>query len=103
MADFEIKITTDADEIRQAQRLRFEVFNLEMHKGLQSSYRRGLDVDAFDPFCDHLIVRETKTNEIVGTYRLMLGSRAKKHIGFYSANEFDLLTINKLDGEILEL
>jgi putative hemolysin len=103
MADFEIKITTDPDEIRQAQKLRFEVFNLEMHKGLQASYEHGLDVDAFDPFCDHLIVRETKTNEIVGTYRLLLGSRAKKHIGFYSESEFDLQTINRLDGETLEL
>jgi len=28
MADFEVKIATDAREIEQAQRLRFNVFNL---------------------------------------------------------------------------
>ena len=38
MADFEVKIATDAREIEQAQRLRFNVFNLELHKGLASSY-----------------------------------------------------------------
>jgi len=103
MSDFAIKITTDPDEVREAQKLRFEVFNLEMHKGLQSSYERGLDVDAFDSFCEHLVVRENKHSEIVGTYRLLLGSRARENIGFYSENEFDLSRIKHLDGEILEL
>ena len=44
MADFEVKIATDAREIEQAQRLRFNVFNLELHKGLASSYEHGLDI-----------------------------------------------------------
>jgi putative hemolysin len=103
MAGLEIKITTDQSEIREAQRLRFQVFNLEMNKGLKASYERGLDVDAFDPFCDHLIVRDAPSNEVVGTYRLLLGSQARKHIGFYSEGEFDLGKIKQLDGELLEL
>src|SRR5918996_5034328 len=103
MADFEIKITTAAKEIEEAQRLRFQVFNLEMSKGLKASYERGLDVDDFDPFCDHLIVRDQKNREVVGTYRLLLGSQAKKNIGFYSEREFNLDKIKQLDGELLEL
>jgi putative hemolysin len=103
MADFEIKITTDAQEIQEAQKLRFQVFNLEMGKGLQASYERGLDIDDFDPFCDHLIVRDPKNREVVGTYRLLRGSQAKKTIGFYSEREFNLDKIKKLHGELLEL
>ena len=103
MSDFEIKITTAAKEIEEAQRLRFQVFNLEMSKGLQASYERGLDVDDFDQFCDHLIVRDQKNREVVGTYRLLLGSQAKKNIGFYSEREFNLDKIKQLDGELLEL
>ena len=103
MSEFEIKITRDPDDIRQAQRLRFEVFNLEMNKGLKSSYARGLDIDDFDPICDHLIVREGKSGNVVGTYRLMLGSAARKNFGFYSEREFDLERIKKVDGELLEL
>ncbi len=98
MAELEIKIATDQSEIREAQRLRFQVFNLEMNKGLKASYERGLDVDRFDPFCDHLIVRDLPSQEVVGTYRLLLGSQASKHIGFYSEGEFDLEKIKKLDG-----
>ena len=40
MADFEVKFTAHQSEIEQAQRLRFEVLNLELNKGLQSSYDR---------------------------------------------------------------
>src|SRR5688572_24566789 len=80
MAEFEIKIATDAQEIIEAQRLRFQVFNLELTKGLQSSYQSGLDVDEFDPFCNHLIVRDTQSKEIVGTYRMMLGAQARQHL-----------------------
>jgi putative hemolysin len=103
MSDFEIKITRDPEEIRQAQRLRFEVFNLELKKGLEASYARGLDIDDFDPICDHLIVREKKTRRVVGTYRLLLGSEALSHFGFYSEREFNLDNIKRLDGELLEL
>jgi putative hemolysin len=103
MADFEVKIATEPDEIEQAQRLRFQVFNLELHKGLKTSYERGLDIDEFDPYCDHLIVRDLKSGEVVGTYRLLRGSQARRHIGFYSEKEFDLSRICMLDGELMEL
>ena len=103
MADFEVKIATTAEEITEAQRLRFQVFNLELNKGLQSSYERQLDVDEFDKACDHLIVRDLKSGDVVGTYRLMRGAQARRHIGFYSEKEFDLSLVKKLDGELMEL
>jgi putative hemolysin len=103
MTDLEIKVTTDLNEIAEAQRLRFQVFNLEMDKGLKASYAIGLDVDEFDRYCEHLIVRDLKSKEVVGTYRLLLGSQARNNIGFYSEREFDLANIKKLDGEFLEL
>lgn len=103
MADFEVKIATAAHEIEEAQRLRFQVFNLELHKGLKSAYERGLDVDVFDPFCDHLIVRDLMSGDVVGTYRIMRGAQARQYAGFYSEKEFDLSRIKKLDGELMEL
>jgi L-ornithine Nalpha-acyltransferase len=103
MTDFEIKITRDKNEIEAAQKLRFEVFNLEMGKGLASSYERGLDVDDYDPICEHLIVRDLESNRVAGTYRLLLGSEAKNHFGFYSEREFNLEKIKKLREQSLEL
>lgn len=103
MSEFEVKITRDQSEIQEAQRLRFEVFNLEMRRGLVSSYGKGLDVDEFDPLCDHLIVRDLGSGQVVGTYRLLLGSQASRGFGFYAEREFHLENIKRLDGELLEL
>ncbi len=70
---------------------------------MSSSGKDELDVDDFDPFCEHLIVREPQNGQVIGTYRLLLGTNAKRHIGFYSEREFDLQNVKKLRGEMLEL
>ena len=100
---FEVKLATTFAEIDAAMRLRFEVFNLELQEGLQSSYDKGYDSDAYDAYCDHLIVKDLIHDKVVGTYRLLRQSQAEKHIGFYSENEFDLSNLKQLPGELLEL
>src|SRR5437773_10457492 len=97
------RLARSADELRRAQRLRFEVFNLELGEGLAESYATGADVDPFDEFCDHLIVEELPTGEIVGTYRLQTGARAAANIGYYSEREFDFTPYEPLRGEMIEL
>jgi putative hemolysin len=91
------------DEVRRAQRLRFEVFNLELDEGLLESYSAGLDVDPFDEYCDHLIVEELATREIVGTYRLQTGQLAAANLGYYSEREFDFTPYEPFRCEIIEL
>lgn len=93
---------SDADR-RAAFRLRFRVFNLEMNEGLQSSYQTEQDTDAFDPVCDHLIVRHSATGEIVGTYRMQTGKMAARNLGYYSAREFEFTPYNPLRAQLVEL
>ncbi len=99
----EVRLATTFAEIDAAMRLRFEVFNLELQEGLRSSYDKGYDSDAYDAYCDHLIVKDLELDKVVGTYRLLRQSQAKKQIGFYSENEFDLSNLKRLPGELLEL
>ena len=89
------RLAQSADEVRRAQQLRFEVFNLELGEGLAESYATGLDIDPFDEFCDHLIVEELATSEIVGTYRLQTGQLAAANLDYYSEREFDLRRTNR--------
>jgi len=100
---FEVKIAETLQEIEAALRLRFEVFNLEMKEGLQSSFETGFDSDVYDTFCDHLIVKEIATGAVVGTYRLLPQNKAEHHIGFYSENEFDMTMFKSISGQSLEL
>lgn len=91
-----------------ACRLRFRVFNIELGKGLESSYETGLDTDHFDLFCEHLLVEDKTVDEesprrIVGTYRMQSGETAARNLGYYSEQEFDLRPYDAMRGEILEL
>ena len=100
---FEVKIAEYLNEVESALILRFNVFNLELHEGLNSSYETGFDSDVYDTFCDHLIVKDRETEKVVGTYRLLRQEKAEKNFGFYSENEFDLTRIKRLPGQALEL
>jgi putative hemolysin len=91
------------NDVRRAQRLRFKVFNLELGEGLAESHAIGLDVDPFDEFCDHLIVEEVATAEIVGTYRLQTGQLAAANLGYYSEREFDFAPYEPFRCEMIEL
>lgn len=103
----EVRQAMTLTELDAAMRLRFEVFNLELREGLQSSYERGYDTDAYDAYCDHLIVKDLELDEVVGTYRLLRQAQAERNIGFYSENEFDLSNLKHAakisGGELLEL
>ena len=98
-----MRLAQSAEEVRRAQQLRFEVFNLELGEGLAESYATGLDVDPFDEFCDHLVVEELATSEIVGTYRLQTGQLAAANLGYYSEREFDFAPYEPFRCEMIEL
>ncbi len=88
--NFIARLAQSEQEVDEALKLRFEVFNLELNEGLQSSYLSFRDRDQFDEQCDHLIIVCRKTNRIIGTYRLQTYTSALKGIGFYSRTEFEL-------------
>jgi L-ornithine Nalpha-acyltransferase len=100
---FVVKQATHDYEIEAALRLRFEVFNLEMNEGLRTSYNTGIDWDEYDALCDHVIVLDESKGMVVGAYRMLLGSEAEKHIGYYSESEFEMSALRKLKGRKLEL
>jgi putative hemolysin len=102
-ANYRVRLAASQQDVRAAQLLRFVVFNLELREGLEQSYATCLDADAFDPVCDHLLVEEISTGEIVGTYRLQTGRKAAENLGYYSAQEFDFSPFEPLRHELVEL
>jgi putative hemolysin len=94
--------TSEADRMA-AFRLRFLVFNLELNEGLEKAYVTGHDTDQFDAFCDHLIVEDLRTENVVGTYRLQSGSMAVANAGFYSEQEFNFNPYRSLNDKVIEL
>lgn len=89
------------EELREAQRLRYRVFADEM--GAQLKGPQGLDVDAFDPYCDHLLVRDLDTLQVVGTYRVLPPHQAARIGRLYAENEFDISRLTHLRGKMVEV
>jgi putative hemolysin len=96
LGSLEVRVAHTADEVRQAQKLRYHVFY--KHGSAVANAAKLLaqrDIDAFDAICDHLLVvdraaRGRRKPMVVGTYRLLRQDVAQRHGGFYSAGEFDI-------------
>ncbi|MFI9028191.1 GNAT family N-acetyltransferase [Streptomyces sp. NPDC053560] len=94
-------VTSLADstaQVRAAQRLRHLVFGEELGATLDPALA-GHDTDAFDGLADHLIVTESATGEVVGTYRLLPPGRTERS---YSDGEFDLGALAGIRSSMIE-
>jgi putative hemolysin len=97
-----VSLAKSYEDIFAAQRLRYEVFALECGAVL-SSRDEGIDRDEFDEYCEHLIVRDVTTDEVVGTYRILTSWKAKEIGAFYSESEFDISNLKPLVPRLVEV
>lgn len=102
-AHYTMRLARNPGEIRAAQALRYQVFNVELNEGLEQSHLTGLDEDKFDSVCDHLLVEDLPSGQVVGTYRLQTGHNAAAYLGYYSAQEFEIDVFEPLRGKLVEL
>ena len=97
-----VSFARNRSEVAEAQRLRYVVFAEEMGAKLESA-AAGLDADRFDAFCEHLLVRDVETSEVVGTYRILSPLAARAAGGYYSEQEFDLTRLAHLRDNMVEV
>jgi putative hemolysin len=89
-------------EILSAQKLRYQVFAEELGARLPSKIP-GVDHDLFDPFCEHLVVRNEDNGQVIGTYRILSPDKAKAVGSYYSESEFDLTRLQHLRPRMVEI
>ena len=90
------------DEVREAQRLRYSVFATELGARLPKTIE-GHDIDLFDDYCEHLLVRDTASGQVIGTYRVLTPVQAKRIGSTYSDTEFDLTRLRGMRNRMVEL
>lgn len=97
-----VSLAQHEDAIRAAQALRYRVFAEEMGARIHAR-EAGLDQDLFDAYCDHLLVQDEDTGEVVGTYRILPPHQAQKLGSYYSDTEFDLTRLAHIRSQIVEI
>jgi putative hemolysin len=98
----EVSWAQHLDEVREAQRLRHQVFAIELGARLPKKVP-GHDIDLFDDYCEHLLVRDSASGQVIGTYRVLTPAQAKRAGSTYSDTEFDLTRLRDLRGRMVEL
>jgi putative hemolysin len=99
---YSLLLSTDPALIEDAQRLRHDVFTSEPGFVLDDT-TDGRDADRFDEFCDHLLVRDDDTGELVGCYRMLPPPGAIAAGGLYTATEFDVTGLDSLRPSLVEM
>jgi putative hemolysin len=99
---YTLLLSTDPALIEAAQRLRHDVFTSEPGFALAGA-TDGRDADRFDEHCDHLLVREDNSGELVGCYRMLPPPGAIAAGGLYTATEFDVTALDPLRPSLVEM
>lgn len=99
---FNVRLAENAGEIEQCLRLRYRIFAQEMGARL-STKEPGIDQDRFDEFCNHLMVFDNETGDVIATTRLLISEDAEKSGLYYSETEFDLGHVLSQPGRFMEV
>jgi putative hemolysin len=100
---YSLLLSTDPSLIEAAQRLRYDVFTSTPGFALPGAGDGQTDVDRFDEYCDHLLVRDDDTGELVGCYRMLAPPGAIAAGGLYTATEFDVRAFDPLRPSLVEM
>lgn len=106
---FLVKLAESAEDLRAAQRLRYEVFVDELGGGgALVDHTARLEIDRFDPYFDHLMLLDKArggdvSEQIVGVYRVLRDDQAQAAGQFYSEDEYDLTALKQTGRKLLEL
>jgi N-acyl-L-homoserine lactone synthetase len=71
---FIVEVADSQEALREAQRLRHQVYCLE-RKLLPERTAERLETDEYDATSHHVVLRQRRNGEVVGTARLVLGER----------------------------
>jgi len=100
---YSLLLSTDPSMVEAAQRLRYDVFSSTPGFALPASGYGRRDVDRFDEYCDHLLVRDDDSGELVGCYRMLAPAGAIAAGGLYTETEFDVRAFDPLRPSLVEM
>ena len=95
-SNYHLKTATTMTELLAVFKLRYDNFLAKTDTSAETKY----DVDEYDHLCDHLIIQDKTSEEIVGTYRVFC---SKFITSFYSQDEFEMSEFLSQNCEKIEL
>jgi putative hemolysin len=105
--EFSVRLADGPEDLRAAQRLRYEVFVAELGAdGPHVDHNARLEKDEFDPFFDHLLLEDLSRasgDQVVAVYRLLRDDQMPSVGRYYSETEYDLTVLKHSGRKLMEL
>ncbi|MDP3342630.1 GNAT family N-acetyltransferase [Frigidibacter sp.] len=98
---YEARFAETSEDLARAQGLRWLAF--VANRGLAGEAPMGLDADAFDEVCRHVLVEEVRTGTLVCCFRLLPLARGEEIGRSYSAQFYELSALRAFDGPMVEM
>ncbi len=96
---YRARIADGLCDVQAAQALRYLAFRT----GQPGAEASGLDSDAFDPVCTHVLVDEARTGTLVACFRLLPLTDGCEISQSYSAQFYDLAALAAYPGRMVEM
>ncbi|RMH47582.1 MAG: GNAT family N-acetyltransferase [Alphaproteobacteria bacterium] len=93
------RLAQGPEDLRRAQALRYRAFRA----GRTAPPGEGLDADAFDALCDHVLIEETRSGRLVGCFRIMPLASGREIARSYSAQHYNLSALEAFPGPMAEI
>ncbi len=102
---YSVRLATNAEELAEAQALRFRVFYQEKNGvPTEEMTRLQQEIDEWDDIAYHIIVTDQNRHDaVVGTLRLVSNSHLHSGQCFYTEKAFDIKKLRNSYDRILEL
>lgn len=94
---YQARLAETASDVAAAQALRWRAFRATPEAP------QGLDADAFDAACTHVLVEEAKTGALVCCFRLLPLTGGGEIARSYSAQFYDLAALAAFPGRMVEM
>ena len=97
---YRVRLAQSEADVQAAQRLRHVAFH---GSHTDESQTDGLDADAFDPLCDHILIEDLRDGQLVGCFRCLEFDTGAQIATSYSAQFYDLTSLAGFAGRMIEI
>ncbi|MEL6280841.1 MAG: GNAT family N-acetyltransferase, partial [Pseudomonadota bacterium] len=92
---YAVRLAETEDDVRAAQKLRHDVFIAGREVASSETRSAGLDADDIDPLCDHVLIEERKSGQLICCFRLLPLENGEQIDRSYSARYYELSSLRE--------
>lgn len=97
---YHLRLAENGEDVLSAQRLRWLCF---LGNGTEADASRGIDADDLDESCQHVLIEDQRSGQLVASFRMMTFPNGAAIEGSYSARYYNLSRLRDYAAPMVEV